>query len=58
MADTLLFSDAVSNIYRDASKALSEVEFDKKLIVKKNLVQIMQQSFFHGASRFGTNFIA
>ena len=43
MATVLLFSDAVTSAYKDTSKALA---------------QIMKQSFFHGANRFGTNFIA
>jgi len=58
MATMLLFSDAVTNAYKDTSKAISEVELNDKRIVKKTLTQMMKQSFFHGANRFGTNFIA
>ena len=58
MATMLLFSDAVTSAYKDTSKALQEVEFSDKKIVKKTLTQMMKQSFFHGANRFGTNFIA
>lgn len=58
MATMLLFSDAVTNAYKDTSKALKEVELNDKKIVKKTLTQMMKQSFFHGANRFGTNFIA
>ncbi len=58
MATMLLFSDAVTNAYKDTSKALQEVELSDKRIVKKTLTQMMKQSFFHGANRFGTNFIA
>ncbi|MGN0030637.1 MAG: hypothetical protein ACI37Q_01625 [Candidatus Gastranaerophilaceae bacterium] len=58
MATLLLFSDAVTNTYKDTSKALNEVEFSDKRVVKKTLTQMMKQSFFHGANRFGTNFIA
>jgi hypothetical protein len=58
MATVLLFSDAVTNAYNDTSKALKEVEMSDKRVVKKTLSQIMKQSFFHGANRFGTNFIA
>ena len=58
MATVLLFSDAVTSAYKDASKALNEVELNDRKVVKKTLAQIMKQSFFHGANRFGTNFIA
>ena len=58
MATMLLFSDAVTNAYKDTSKAISEVNLNDKRIVKKTLTQMMKQSFFHGANRFGTNFIA
>lgn len=58
MATVLLFSDAVTNTYKDTSKALKEVNLNDKRVVKKTLTQMMKQSFFHGANRFGTNFIA
>lgn len=58
MATMLLFSDAVTSAYKDTSKALKEVKLSDKRIIKKTLSQMMKQSFFHGANRFGTNFIA
>lgn len=58
MATMLLFSDAVTNTYKDTSKALKEVNLSDKKVVRKTLTQMMKQSFFHGANRFGTNFIA
>ena len=58
MATMLLFSDAVTSAYKDTSKALKEVDLSDKRGVKKTLTQMMKQSFFHGANRFGTNFIA
>ena len=58
MATMLLFSDAVTSAYKDTSKALKEVDLSDKKIVKKTLSQLMKQSFFHGANRYGTNFIA
>lgn len=54
----LLFSDAVTSAYKNTSKAISEVDLNDKKVVKKTLTQMMKQSFFHGANRFGTNFIA
>lgn len=58
MATMLLFSDAVTSAYKDTSKAIKEVELNEKRVIKKTLTQMMKQSFFHGANRFGTNFIA
>ena len=58
MATMLLFSDAITQTYKDTSKAIDEINLDERKIVKKTLSQIMKQSFFHGANRFGTNFIA
>lgn len=58
MATMLLFSDAVTFAYKNTSKAISEVDLNDKKVVKKTLTQMMKQSFFHGANRFGTNFIA
>lgn len=58
MATRLLFSDAVTSAYKDTSKAIQEVDLSDKKVVKKTLSQMMKQSFFHGANRFGTNFIA
>ncbi len=57
MARTLLFTD-VAEKYKETSKAISEVKFDNKRVIRKTLVEMMKQSFFHGASRYGTNFIA
>lgn len=58
MATMLLFSDAVTSAYKNTSKAISEIDLNDKKVVKKTLTQMMKQSFFHGANRFGTNFIA
>ena len=58
MATVLLFSDDVTSAYKDTSKAINDVNLSDKRIVKKTLIQMMKQSFFHCANRFGTNFIA
>lgn len=58
MAMTLLFSNAVTETYKETSKAISEVDLNNRIVVKKTLVDMMKQSFFHGPNRFGTNFIA
>ena len=60
MATVLLFSDAITNTYKETSIAIQKSESDicNKKLIKKTLSQMMKQSFFHGANRFGTNFIA
>ena len=58
MATMLLFTNTVSGAYKQTSDALNSVDLNNKHVIKKTLVEIMRQSFFHGASRFGTNFIA
>ena len=58
MATVLLFSDAVTNIYKETSIAIQETDINNRKKIKKTLSQMMKQSFFHGANRFGTNFIA
>ena len=58
MANTLLFSNTVSDIYKQTSDAVNSVDLNKKYVIRKTLVEMMKQSFFHVVSRFGTNFIA
>lgn len=58
MATVLLFSDAITNTYKDTSIAIKEVNLNDRRKVRKTLTEMMKQSFFHGANRFGTNFIA
>lgn len=57
MAQELLFTN-VAEKYKQSSEAINSVELSNKHVIKKTLVEMMKQSFFHGASRFGTNFIA
>jgi len=58
MATVLLFSDAITNTYKDTSDSLKEIKLTDSRKVRKTLTQMMKQSFFQGANRFGTNFIA
>ena len=58
MASMLLFSNAVSDTYKTTSEAIKGVKLNDKLIIRKSLTELMKQSFFHGANRFGANFIA
>ncbi len=58
MATMLLFSNAISDTYKTTSEAINDVKLNDKLVIRKSLSALMKQSFFHGANRFGTNFIA
>ena len=58
MATMLLFTNTVSDTYKQTSDAVNSVDLNNRHVIKKTLVEMMRQSFFHGASRFGTNFIA
>ncbi len=59
MQEMLLFSTTISDLYKETSDAVNEKDARERLVVKKSLSGLLKQSFFHGASRFGTtNFIA
>jgi len=58
MANMLLFTNTISDTYKQTSDAINSVDLNNRYVIKKTLVDMMRQSFFHGASRFGTNFIA
>ena len=58
MATKLLFSNSVTDLYKETSDAVNTVKLNEKFVIKKTLVEMMRQSFFHGPSRFGTNFIS
>ena len=55
---TLLFSQTVADKYKEISEVLDSVEPVKKDVREKSMKAIMQESFFHGASWMGQNFIA
>lgn len=58
MARLVLFSNTINETYKTTAEAMNEIDLNKKLVVRKSLVDMMKLSFFHGASRFGNNFIA
>lgn len=58
MARLVLFSNTISDTYKTTSDAINEIDLNKKFVIKKSLVEMMKLSFFHGATRFGNNFIA
>ena len=58
MATMLLFSNTITDTYKQTSEAVNSVSLSDKIVVKKTLVEIMKQSCFHGPNRCGRNFIA
>jgi len=55
---TLLFSNTIASKYKEVSEVINAVETNKKDVRTKTMKEIMNESFFHGATRFGDNFIA
>ena len=48
----------VSNQYQKSVEDIQNTKVGAKRIRKRNLQQVMQESFFSGSNRFGNNFIA
>ena len=51
-------SSLVCTQYKKAVGDIANTNISNKRLRKRNLQQIMQESFFAGANRFGNNFIA
>ena len=51
-------SSLVSGQYQKSVEDIENTVVGNKLKRRRNLQQIMQESFFYGANRFGNNFIA
>ena len=51
-------SSLVTSQYQKSIDEISNTKPDNKRKRKRNLQQVMQESFFYGANRFGNNFIA
>ena len=48
----------VSGIYTKSVNDIENTKLGNKIVRKRNLQQVMRESFFYGANRFGNNFIA
>lgn len=48
----------VSGIYTKSVEDIANTNVGNKIVRKRNLQQVMRESFFYGANRFGNNFIA
>ncbi len=51
-------SSLVSGCYQKSVEDIENTKVGNKLHRKRNLQQVMKESFFYGANRFGNNFIA
>ena len=48
----------VTSQYQKSVEDIENTKVGNRVVRRRNLQQIMKQSFYHGANRFGTNFIA
>ena len=48
----------VTGYYQKSVEDIENTKVGNKVTRKRNLTQIMRESFFYGANRFGNNFIA
>ena len=48
----------VSSQYQKSVEDIENTKIGNRVVRRRNLQQIMKQSFYHGANRFGNNFIA
>ena len=55
---SLYITSLVSNQYQKSIEDIQNTKVGNKIKRKRNLQQVMQESFFYGANRFGNNFIA
>lgn len=48
----------VTSCYAKSVEDIANTKVGNRVVRKRNLQQVMQESFFYGANRFGKNFIA
>lgn len=48
----------VTSCYQKSVQDIENTKVGNRVVRKRNLQQVMQESFFYGANRFGNNFIA
>ena len=51
-------SSLVCGQYQKSVEDIHNTKVGNKIVRKRNLQQVMKESFFYGANRFGNNFIA
>ena len=48
----------VTSQYQKSVEEIENTKVGNRVVRKRNLQQVMRESFFYGANRFGNNFIA
>ena len=51
-------SSLTTGLYAKSVEDIANTNVGNKIVRKRNLQQVMRESFFYGANRFGNNFIA
>lgn len=51
-------SSVANEYYKKSIEDINNTQIGNKAVRRKNFQQIMKESFFYGANRFGNNFIA
>ena len=55
---TRYINSLVTSCYQKSVDEIANTKVGNKVVRKRNLQQVMKESFFYGANRFGNNFIA
>ena len=58
LPQSVFMASVASEYYTKAKDDIANTKVGNKAVRKKNFRQVMQESFFYGSNRFGTNFIA
>ena len=54
----IFVSSIAGDLYKQSVEEIANTKVGNKVVRNKNFKAMMQESFFYGANRFGTNFIA
>ena len=55
---TRYINSLVTSCYQKSVNDIANTQVGNRVVRKRNLQQVMRESFFYGANRFGNNFIA
>ena len=55
---TRYINSLVTSCYQKSVDEIANTKVGNKVVRKRNLQQVMRESFFYGSNRFGNNFIA
>ena len=58
LPQSVFMASIASEYYTKAKDDIANTSVGNKAVRKKNFRQVMQESFFYGSNRYGTNFIA